>query len=1056
MDSYHRVLRHQIDAHGGTVEKFAGDAVMAVFGAPVAHEDDAERAVRAGQGIVRALADRRLAIDVRVGVNTGECLVDLQARPQAGEAYATGDVVNTAARIQTAAPVNAVLVGESTYLATRRIFDFSSESAVTAKGKSQPLPVWRAGAPKARLGSDVIRNLTTPMIGRDIDLAVLRATYDKCARDSTIHLVTVVGEPGVGKSRLVAELARQLNSPSDVIWRQGRCLPYGDGVTFWALAELIKAHAGIFDTDETARARAKLVEVLPETVDPGPTLDRLLPLLGIETKSVASQEQSFGVWRSFITSLARGGPAVVVFEDLHWADPQLLDFVETLADSTAEVPLLVVCTARPELFETRADWGTARLNGTTIRLARLSDSETADLISARLDRAVLPVTTQREILDRVGGNPLYAEEFAAMLRDRDLLTPTGELRPDVEVPLPDGMHSLIASRLDSLSRQQHSLVQDAAVIGVVFWSGALAAVSACDLPTVEAELHQLIRRELLRPMPNSSMQGELEYTFRHVLTRDVAYQQLPRLPRARLHLAALAWIAQRSADRVADAAEVLAYHATEALTLARAADGHELVTEATEQARRYSLLAARRAIGTDTPAAVKLLTTAAELASPGTLEYSRTMAKLGRALFDAGRFREAREALEIALPTLRASDHPDRVNAAVLLFNVYFAVGEPTAPIVSVLEEAVESLPPGALSIRAQEWIALAEVATQTTDSQRRAVERSTQALETAAILGLPIPLVAAASRGRARAALGDPGGLEELESAVQSLADAGRTSISVGLMQWLAGARHHWRGSLAELVVRDELDEIARTRGMRYLIAFGVAERVRVLLEMGRLRDAISAAADAGGAAEGRARFAIIARAIALLELGELDDEELQRVAGTEPIDEEDLRHELGRALVIAGAALARGDVALARTAVTCLPPARKLAAREGAMEQLPRLVRSALAAGCPETVDELRYVDREPATPLRRCVFHHVDGLLAAHASEYERALHLLGAAADGWARLDQRLEQAYALLSIGATMREAGHDCSLPIRQARAHFAVMEALPRIKECDAFRGRT
>src|SRR6266581_7978836 len=428
---YHARTRERIEAFGGTVEKFIGDAVMAVFGAPTAHEDDPERAVRAGLAVLEAIeklnaADGSFALSVRIGVNTGEAVVSLDARPELGEAMVAGDVVNTAARIQSQAPVNGVAVGEGTFRATDRVFEYESLDPIDAKGKAEPVAVWRALRPTARFGSDVIRSMTTPLVGREVDLTLLRGTFDKVIADRSVQLVTVAGEPGVGKSRLVAELFAYTDAlPELVTWRQGRCLPYGEGITFWALGEIVKAHAGVFESDPQDVAAAKLDAILPASDDLPWLRARLLPLLGIEASEVAAQEELFTAWRRFLESVAEQAPLVLAVEDVHWADPALLAFLEHLADWAQGVPLLVVCTARPELYETHAAWGTGLRSHTAISLSPLSDTDTAKLVAALLEQTVLPAETQQLLLERAGGNPLYAEEFVRMLRDSDLIDEHG-------------------------------------------------------------------------------------------------------------------------------------------------------------------------------------------------------------------------------------------------------------------------------------------------------------------------------------------------------------------------------------------------------------------------------------------------------------------------------------------------------------------------------------------------------------------------------------------------------------------------------------------------------
>jgi class 3 adenylate cyclase len=353
---YYARTRERIEAFGGTVEKFIGDAVMAVFGAPAAHEDDPERAVRAALSVLEAT--EKLGLSVRIGVNTGDAVVSLDARPELGEGMVAGDVVNTAARIQSQAPVNGVAVGEDTFRATERVFEYEPLDPIAAKGKREPVSIWRALRPTARFGSDVIRSMTTPLVGRELDFTLLRGAFDKANAERSAQLVTVAGEPGVGKSRLVAELLSYADSLDELVtWRQGRCLPYGEGITFWAVGEIVKAQAGVFESDPPDVATAKLEAALPESDDKPWLRARLLPLLGVEASESAGHEELFTAWRRFLELVAERTPLVLVVEDIHWADSLLLRFLEHLADWASGVPLLVVCTARPELYEAHAAWG---------------------------------------------------------------------------------------------------------------------------------------------------------------------------------------------------------------------------------------------------------------------------------------------------------------------------------------------------------------------------------------------------------------------------------------------------------------------------------------------------------------------------------------------------------------------------------------------------------------------------------------------------------------------------------------------------------------------------
>jgi class 3 adenylate cyclase/tetratricopeptide (TPR) repeat protein len=573
-------LRAELERFGGTVEKFVGDAVMALFGAPIAREDDPERAVRAALAIRDAVAELNepsppMELRVRIGVNTGEALVALGARPREGEGMAAGDVVNTAARLEQAAPVNAILVGETTYRATRHAIDYAEAAPVAAKGKAEPLGAWEALATRAPSGRELVEAARVPLIGRDEELEALRRAFARACREREPQLVTLVGVPGIGKSRLVTELAAAVEQePELVFWRQGRSLPYGEGVTFWALAEMAKAQAGILHSDRVAVAAAKLAEVVAALVsDEGEARwleAELRPLVGLdlEREEGARRDTEFAAWRRFFEAMAERRPLVLVFEDLHWADDALLDFVDELVDRSTDVPLLVVATARPDLYERRASWGGGKRNALTITLAPLEDAETARLLGLLLERAVLPAESQSELLTLVGGVPLCAEEYVRMLEDRGLLK-RGRLTG--ELPLPETVQAVIAARLDALRPDEKAVVQAASVLGRSFWVGGLAAVTARDTVYLEDRLHGLARKEFVRRERRSAVANERQYTFRHVLVRDVAYGQIPRGERSDLHRRAAEWIESLAPERAEERAEMLAHHYVAALDFALAA-----------------------------------------------------------------------------------------------------------------------------------------------------------------------------------------------------------------------------------------------------------------------------------------------------------------------------------------------------------------------------------------------------------------------------------------------------------------------------------------------------
>jgi class 3 adenylate cyclase/tetratricopeptide (TPR) repeat protein len=579
---YHAVLRSRLEHFGGTVEKFIGDAVMAVFGAPVAHEDDPERAVRAALAIRAAIAemneaDAALDLHVRVGVNTGEALVVLGADPARGEGMASGDVVNTAARLQAAAPVDGVLVGETTYRATDRAITYRPAAPVDAKGKAQPVPAWEALQARARLGIDVTQRPTTPLVGRSEELDLVLDALHRSRSERAVQLVTLVGVPGIGKSRLVWELLQAVEAEPDfVTWRQGRSLPYGDGVTYWALGEMVKAQADILDSDGTEQTAAKLhatvTDLLDDPAEASWVEEHVRALAGLEVDRPGGDRgsEAGSAWRRFFEALADRHPLVLVFEDLHWADDALLDFVDHLVDWASGVPLLVVCTARPELLDRRRGWGGGKRNALTVALSPLDDVDIARLIGGRLEQAVLPADTQAALLATAAGNPLYAEEYVRMLIDRGHLRREGDRwrLTAAQLPVPESVQGLIAARLDDLPADEKRLLQDAAVLGKVVWVGALAEMGEETRSVVEQRLHGLERREMLRRERRSSVGGETEYAFRHVLVRDVAYGQIPRAARGEKHRRAAEWIESLSADRE-NAPDMIAHHYARALEYAR-------------------------------------------------------------------------------------------------------------------------------------------------------------------------------------------------------------------------------------------------------------------------------------------------------------------------------------------------------------------------------------------------------------------------------------------------------------------------------------------------------
>jgi class 3 adenylate cyclase/tetratricopeptide (TPR) repeat protein len=610
---YHETLRRELERYGGTVEKFIGDAVVAVYGAPTAHEDDPERAVRgalAARESIAALNDRDDALDlhVRVGVATGEALVALDARAAEGESMVAGDVMNTAARIQSAAPVDGILVGDSTHRATERVIVYREHEPVEAKGKAEPVEVWEAVEALGRVAGPGEDDASSPLVGRENERALLLGAFARARVERSPQLVTLVGVPGIGKSRLVVELREAAAEDEEIItWRYGRCLPYGDGVTFWALGEIVKAQAGIRENDSASTAADKLARAVTDSV---PEADRrwvepsLRPLVGLVSEDVAladRREELQAGWRVFLEALAEQRPLVVVIDDLQWADDGLLEFVDELVDLVEGVPLLVVCCARPELLERRPGWGGGKRNALTVSLGPLAEVEIARLVESLLGRDPADADLRANVVELAAGNPLYAEELVRMR------TSGGDLSG-----LPDTVLGIVTARVDLLPDAEKELLRDAAVMGGVVWSDGLQAVSTREPGEVGDLLRSLGRKEFLRRERQSAVAGATQHAFVHSLVRDAVYAQLPRPDRIDRHVRVARWIESLPEDRREDRAELLAHHYVEAIELSRSAglDSAELIPAASSALQESGLRALAVAAY---PAAVRALRAAAML-----------------------------------------------------------------------------------------------------------------------------------------------------------------------------------------------------------------------------------------------------------------------------------------------------------------------------------------------------------------------------------------------------------------------------------------------------------
>jgi class 3 adenylate cyclase len=1061
---YHARLRREIEGFGGTVEKFIGDAVMAVFGAPTAHEDDPERGVRAGLRILEAIADLNdadagLGLAVRVGVETGEAVVALGARPELGEGLVAGDVVNTASRLQGAAPVGGVLAGPGTYAATKQVFEYRVLEPVVLKGKAQPVPVFHAVAARARLGTDLTRSLGTPMVGRQIDLGIVTGAFQKAVQESTVQLVVVAGEPGVGKSRLVAELGSFVDGwPELIRWRQGRCLPYGDGVTFWALGEIVKAEAGILETDPPQAAGAKIDAIIPSYAPDAPWLRaRLRPLAGLAAPQ-AAREENFAAWRAWIELLAERRPSVLVFEDLHWADPVLLEFLEHLADHTEGVPLLLVGTTRPELFERAPAWAASVRDLARVNLRPLGPADTGRLIAGLLGTAVLPAEAQEAILDRTGGNPLYAEQFVRLLQDQHILTKAGagwRLDPNAEIPVPPGVHGLIAARLDALTAERKHLLHDAAVVGTLFWSGALADMGNLGEDRVRAVLHELARTDLIRPARRSSMAGQAEYSFAHALIREVCYGQIPRAGRARRHQRAAAWIKQAAGDRVGDHAEILAAHYTTALQLTGAAGGPG-AAELAAQAVRYLMLAGDRALGIDVEAAERHYAAALQLCTDGDPHRAELLARHGNALCQRARFLEAARAYEQAIELFRGREDPRPLAAALYGYQlVLHQLDDPRASALSA--EVLALLEPLGPSPDLVQALALDAGTELVWGDDQRAIQQADRAIAMAAQLGLPQAAWALGFRGSARASLGDAGGLEDERTALEA-ATAHDSSWEAAIMRGnLAVGTWMFEGPRRLLELVREGADFARRRGIEDVALWDDTSTVEALADLGSVDEALSLAAELDPRLEqaGDARYLTYLRSIRLRALTIRGEHAAATAVAQWLADHAEHVHnpqDLGEIYpLLAAFRAADGDTSGAKALLAKLGQTSSAHGSPNYAANLPEAVRAALAAAAPELAAQLAAA-LQPRHPLSQHALITARALLAEHYGQHAQAAGLFADAASRWRQFQMPWEHAQALLGHGRCLLALGQpaDASQLLHAAREILVTLRAGPALNDTD------
>jgi class 3 adenylate cyclase/ATP/maltotriose-dependent transcriptional regulator MalT len=555
-------VSHCVTTHGGIVEKFAGDAVLAAFGIPQAHEDDAERAIRAGFSMLDSV--RELGLEARIGVEAGEVVVD-----ESESTFATGEAVTIAARLQQAAGSGEVMIGPQAFRLTRGRVVTEDVGPMDLKGFGERIWVWRAEG--IREGPPAQMGVRAALVGRDAELELLGNTYERAVRGRRAHLFTIYGDPGVGKSRLAREFIDGLEGATVLV---GRSLPYGEGVTYWPLAEMVKSAAGITDDDPLEIA----VEKLRDSCENEAVADLLGLASGVleAVKGERSQQEIAWAAREWVERVAQDQPLVLAFEDIHWAEDALLDLIEHLAEWVRDAPLLIVSLARPELLDVRPGWGGGRLRATAIELEPLGREESEQLVDALAAEGALDAESRDALLEKTEGNPLFVEETVRMLAECE-----GRPLEEFAQRIPDTLQALIAARIDRLPPEEKTVLQRASVIGRIFWGGAITELMP-EVDDLEQTLDTLLLREFLVPEARSTISGETAYRFKHVLIREVAYSGLSKSSRADLHARFAGWLRERAGEELL---EIRAYHLDQAAALIAELDGappSELAHEAAE------------------------------------------------------------------------------------------------------------------------------------------------------------------------------------------------------------------------------------------------------------------------------------------------------------------------------------------------------------------------------------------------------------------------------------------------------------------------------------------
>ncbi|MFN2489220.1 MAG: BTAD domain-containing putative transcriptional regulator [Actinomycetota bacterium] len=1072
--AFERLVR-EIERYGGVPEKFVGDAVLAVFGVPAAHEDDAERAVRAALDMQSALSDLnrdlaaegRAELSLRIGIEAGDVLVELDRVTGPRDRMLTGDAVNTAARLQAVSEPGQVVVGPGAHAAAKTAIEFRDLPPFTLKGKVEAVPAWRALGAKAHpRGERAASDVRARLIGRDEELALLVQTFHRVAAEGRPALVTILGPAGVGKSRLVSELSRRLETlPDPVSWRKGRCLAYGN-LSYSALAEAVKAECGVLEDDApvvVAQKSARTVQALFGKPDLTPLIE---VLVGSGLEHSFSREELFDAWRAFLERVASRAPLVLQLEDVHWADDGVLDFVDHVAD-WAEGRLLLVTLARPELLELRPGWGGGKRNYSVIYLDPLAPEETEvmleDLLSMRL-----PPTLARLVVDRSEGNPLFTEELVRVLIDRGVLRSKGVGRWELvgtpqEIDVPRSIQALIATRLDSLPPDEKAVIQDAAVVGRTFWMGTVQRLSDRSRRETKDLLGTLRVKGILVSRDAPAFSGESEFAFHHVLIRDVAYEGLPKSLRAVKHIEVARWAEEHAGERRQEIAELLATHYAEALRY-RSELGEPDLVDLEAETLRWARAAAERAQAVwqlrEGARWYRLVADLADRADLPMEERAATWESYARAAEAVDPYPTVATAFEHALALYGSLERDaDAGRIESWLAHVAFQSGDEEG-VLRWAGRALEHLEPFgdsrdlALALVYLGWYHHrlgrdADAEPQLRRAMAIAEHVGDRVVHGRAMLSLGMLLYKSLRAAE---------GMALLDSALELARRSGDLPFLLRALLVVSEGLEVVAGDYrrAEALVREGLD-LARRAGHIEQVAWMQGNLSDYLVDMGRLEEAETPAREGLEAARStgelpRIGYSLLMLSFLLVLRSELEEAE-RLLVELRPVVEHmtETYHEGWVPLIEAYIARAKGDEA--RATAVLLEGARRSADRlEAWAGQLLLLdcVRSLVKAERGEEAEPFRKrlsAIAEKSVPTR-AFLTWCDGLLDPDSA---RARQLLADAADRLESLERRVDHGRCLVDLAEAERRLGQDPTGTLDRARETLESSGATIFLRELDA-----